>query len=296
MQSAVSSAVSPKAVVEPGSSILSKPGHRKCASDTFSGLGSAVSGGSGGTGDLLSEDGDFDHELAGLFENDNEPGEGSEQRKSSGGGEDHEGEDDDPNDPKRAKRIMANRQSAQRSRMRKMQYISELEKSVTRLHTEISQLNPQVTFLRKKHQDLASHNRTLRERIAALMQETQYKDQMNAHLREEVMRLKRQREGGSEQAGPVGQQQPVPMLHTKPLPAQPTAQAPTQQQQLGSAQAQAPRAATGSQQPGSMIMMPANTMQQQQQQLAAATSIGFSSGHATSSLSLNAEASLPWTG
>lgn len=36
-------------------------------------------------------------------------------------------------DPKRAKRILANRQSAQRSRMRKLQYISELEKSVTRL-------------------------------------------------------------------------------------------------------------------------------------------------------------------
>eukprot|EP00249_Psilotum_nudum_P004469 c17984_g1_i3 orf=656-1516(-) len=36
-------------------------------------------------------------------------------------------------DPKRAKRILANRQSAQRSRVRKLQYISELERSVNAL-------------------------------------------------------------------------------------------------------------------------------------------------------------------
>nr|DAD22728.1 TPA_asm: hypothetical protein HUJ06_024191 [Nelumbo nucifera] len=36
-------------------------------------------------------------------------------------------------DPKRVKRILANRQSAQRSRVRKLQYISELERSVTTL-------------------------------------------------------------------------------------------------------------------------------------------------------------------
>ncbi|XVF70106.1 hypothetical protein PTKIN_Ptkin11bG0135800 [Pterospermum kingtungense] len=36
-------------------------------------------------------------------------------------------------DPKRVKRILANRQSAQRSRVRKLQYISELERSVTAL-------------------------------------------------------------------------------------------------------------------------------------------------------------------
>ncbi|KAK4398095.1 Basic leucine zipper 34 [Sesamum angolense] len=38
-------------------------------------------------------------------------------------------------DPKRIKRILANRQSAQRSRVRKLQYISELERSVTSLQS-----------------------------------------------------------------------------------------------------------------------------------------------------------------
>ncbi|KAF0919940.1 hypothetical protein E2562_032344 [Oryza meyeriana var. granulata] len=40
-------------------------------------------------------------------------------------------------DPKRVKRILANRQSAQRSRVRKLQYISELERSVTTLQVYI---------------------------------------------------------------------------------------------------------------------------------------------------------------
>uniref|UniRef100_A0ACD5VEW3 Uncharacterized protein n=1 Tax=Avena sativa TaxID=4498 RepID=A0ACD5VEW3_AVESA len=43
-------------------------------------------------------------------------------------------------DPKRVKRILANRQSAQRSRVRKLQYISELERSVTSLQVRITML------------------------------------------------------------------------------------------------------------------------------------------------------------
>ncbi|KAH9319053.1 hypothetical protein KI387_020822 [Taxus chinensis] len=50
-------------------------------------------------------------------------------------------------DPKQVKQILANRQSAQRSRVRKLQYISEVERSVNALHTEVSTLSPQVTFL-----------------------------------------------------------------------------------------------------------------------------------------------------
>ncbi|XP_006846848.2 basic leucine zipper 2, partial [Amborella trichopoda] len=41
-------------------------------------------------------------------------------------------------DPKRMKRILANRQSAQRSRVRKLQYISELERSVNALQVNAS--------------------------------------------------------------------------------------------------------------------------------------------------------------
>jgi hypothetical protein len=44
-------------------------------------------------------------------------------------------------DPKRVKRILANRQSAQRSRVRKLQYISELERSVTSLQVHYTNIH-----------------------------------------------------------------------------------------------------------------------------------------------------------
>ncbi|XP_010271437.1 PREDICTED: uncharacterized protein LOC104607488 isoform X2 [Nelumbo nucifera] len=50
-------------------------------------------------------------------------------------------------DPKRAKRILANRQSAARSKERKMKYISELEHKVQTLQTEATTLSAQLTLL-----------------------------------------------------------------------------------------------------------------------------------------------------
>uniref|UniRef100_A0A0D3EU50 BZIP domain-containing protein n=1 Tax=Oryza barthii TaxID=65489 RepID=A0A0D3EU50_9ORYZ len=54
-------------------------------------------------------------------------------------------------DPKRVKRILANRQSAQRSRVRKLQYISELERSVTTLQVYIH-IRAIRTYQRRQHQ------------------------------------------------------------------------------------------------------------------------------------------------
>jgi len=51
----------------------------------------------------------------------------------------------------RVKRVMANRQSAQRSRMRKLQFISDLEAEVNRLQADLEQLAPAVAALRTKH-------------------------------------------------------------------------------------------------------------------------------------------------
>eukprot|EP00257_Ricinus_communis_P024037 XP_015584177.1 transcription factor VIP1 [Ricinus communis] len=50
-------------------------------------------------------------------------------------------------DPKRAKRILANRQSAARSKERKIRYTSELERKVQTLQTEATTLSAQVTML-----------------------------------------------------------------------------------------------------------------------------------------------------
>ncbi|KAK1322665.1 Transcription factor VIP1 [Acorus calamus] len=50
-------------------------------------------------------------------------------------------------DPKRAKRILANRQSAARSKERKIRYTSELERKVQTLQTEATTLSAQLTLL-----------------------------------------------------------------------------------------------------------------------------------------------------
>lgn len=93
---------------------------------------------------------------------------------------------DAPLDPKRAKRILANRQSAQRSRVRKLQYIAELERTVNVLQEEVSTLSPQVTYLDRHRIILNVDNSAMKQRIAALAQEKLFKDSHNEALKTEV--------------------------------------------------------------------------------------------------------------
>ncbi|XP_078177428.1 basic leucine zipper 6-like [Carex rostrata] len=93
-------------------------------------------------------------------------------------------------DPKRVKRILANRQSAQRSRVRKLQYISELERSVTTLQMEVSALSPRVAFLDHQRSLLTVGNSHLRQRIAALAQDKIFKDAHQEALKREIERLR----------------------------------------------------------------------------------------------------------
>ncbi|CAH8387650.1 unnamed protein product [Eruca vesicaria subsp. sativa] len=92
-------------------------------------------------------------------------------------------------DPKRVKRIIANRQSAQRSRVRKLQYISELERSVSSLQAEVSVLSPRVSFLDHQRLLLNVDNSALKQRIAALAQDKIFKDAHQESLKREIERL-----------------------------------------------------------------------------------------------------------
>ncbi|KAK4762228.1 hypothetical protein SAY87_030112 [Trapa incisa] len=92
-------------------------------------------------------------------------------------------------DPKRVKRILANRQSAQRSRVRKLQYIAELERSVTSLQAEVSVLSPRVAFLDHQRLLLNVDNSVLKQRIAALAQDKIFKDAHQEALKREIERL-----------------------------------------------------------------------------------------------------------
>jgi hypothetical protein len=93
-------------------------------------------------------------------------------------------------DPKRAKRILANRQSAQRSRVRKLQYISELERSVTAFQTEIATMTAQVDFYEHQRAVLNADNNTIKQRIATLAQGQCFKDAYNDALKKEIQRLR----------------------------------------------------------------------------------------------------------
>ncbi|KAL5846248.1 hypothetical protein ACOSQ3_009772 [Xanthoceras sorbifolium] len=93
-------------------------------------------------------------------------------------------------DPKRAKRILANRQSAARSKERKIRYTNELERKVQTLQTEATTLSAQVTMLQRDTTGLTTENKELKLRLQALEQQAQLRDALNEALREEVQRLK----------------------------------------------------------------------------------------------------------
>ncbi|KAI5056303.1 hypothetical protein GOP47_0028121 [Adiantum capillus-veneris] len=93
-------------------------------------------------------------------------------------------------DPKRAKRILANRQSAARSKERKMRYIAELERKVQALQTEATTLSAQLTMMQNDTTVLTAENNELKFQLQSLEQQTHLSSALNIALKEEVQRLK----------------------------------------------------------------------------------------------------------
>uniref|UniRef100_A0ACD5U5M6 Uncharacterized protein n=1 Tax=Avena sativa TaxID=4498 RepID=A0ACD5U5M6_AVESA len=101
-------------------------------------------------------------------------------------------------DPKRVKRVLANRQSAARSKERRMRYIAELEHKVQILQTEATTLSAQLTHLQRDSSGLATHNNELKFRLQAMEQQAQLRDALNEALTGEVQRLKHSATSSSE--------------------------------------------------------------------------------------------------
>ncbi|KAJ4871756.1 basic leucine-zipper 52 [Raphanus sativus] len=93
-------------------------------------------------------------------------------------------------DPKRAKRILANRQSAARSKERKARYIQELERRVQSLQTEATTLSAQLTLFQRDTNGLANENTELKLRLQAMEQQAHLRNALNEALRKEVERMK----------------------------------------------------------------------------------------------------------
>mmetsp|Transcript_20737 Transcript_20737/g.28709 ORF Transcript_20737/g.28709 Transcript_20737/m.28709 type:complete len:281 (-) Transcript_20737:74-916(-) len=136
------------------------------------------------------------------FEMKHDKRKGTRMSEHVDGEDEEEEEDDDDNDdiikdldPKRAKRILANRQSAQRSRMRKLRYISELEKNVSKLHREVDELGPRLTKKIEEFDALQNTCQQLRHKQAQAIQMARISAMRTEQLNEEIESL-RQMNGG----------------------------------------------------------------------------------------------------
>ncbi|XP_054804211.1 uncharacterized protein At4g06598-like isoform X2 [Prosopis cineraria] len=88
-------------------------------------------------------------------------------------------------DTKRAKQ-----QFAQRSRVRKLQYIAELERNVQALQAEGSEVSAEVEFLNQQHLILSMENKALKQRLESLAQEHLIKRLEQEVLEREIARLR----------------------------------------------------------------------------------------------------------
>ncbi|KAK4477194.1 hypothetical protein RD792_016408 [Penstemon davidsonii] len=94
------------------------------------------------------------------------------------------------NDPKRAKRMLSNREAAARSKERKMKYIAELEQKVQALQTKATTLSVKLTQLQSESAALTSHNNKLKYRLQAMNQQSQLRNALDEALTAEIQRLK----------------------------------------------------------------------------------------------------------
>ncbi|XP_068652142.1 uncharacterized protein At4g06598-like [Aristolochia californica] len=88
-------------------------------------------------------------------------------------------------DPKRAKQ-----QFAQRSRVRKLQYIAELERNVQALQAEGSEAAAELEFLDQQNLILSMENKALKQRLDSLAQEQLIKYLEQEMLEREIARLR----------------------------------------------------------------------------------------------------------
>ncbi|XP_027190968.2 uncharacterized protein [Cicer arietinum] len=95
-------------------------------------------------------------------------------------------------DPKKIRRIMANRDSAQRSRLRKVLYVKDLEMKAKEFEGQIAEdLRPQLALLKDEKHSLLLENETLTHRLNILQKEALLK---NAEIEENTIEVKKLRE------------------------------------------------------------------------------------------------------
>mmetsp|Transcript_17454 Transcript_17454/g.24115 ORF Transcript_17454/g.24115 Transcript_17454/m.24115 type:complete len:230 (+) Transcript_17454:201-890(+) len=97
-------------------------------------------------------------------------------------------------DPKRAKRILANRQSAARSKERKMRYITELERRVSLLQSEANTLTNQYQGIESETFALEAEKSQLETQLTQLEKEISERDGLNISLQEKISMMRAEME------------------------------------------------------------------------------------------------------
>ncbi|KAM1602250.1 hypothetical protein ACFX1Z_028984 [Malus domestica] len=93
-------------------------------------------------------------------------------------------------DSRKLKRIISNRASAQKSRLKKVQYVMEMEKKAKTLESQIAFLAPQVEFYTHQKQFLQMEQKSLNGKIAAYTNDKIQKDAEIEATKKEVARLR----------------------------------------------------------------------------------------------------------
>ncbi|GMH32999.1 hypothetical protein BSKO_00833 [Bryopsis sp. KO-2023] len=90
--------------------------------------------------------------------------------------------------PRRAKRIVANREAAHRSRMRKLKHMSEMEASVSRIERDNEELQRKIGMLQQQYIGLQREQKSLFMHAEYLRQEEHRLQRLNGRLIEELNR------------------------------------------------------------------------------------------------------------
>ncbi|XP_022964864.1 basic leucine zipper 19-like isoform X1 [Cucurbita moschata] len=129
---------------------------------------------------------------------------GGEMSSGCGDGR-NSGRNIDPNmDPRKLKRIMSNRVSAQKSRLKKVQYVADMERKLKALEAHIAVLSPQVELFRNQQHVLQMEQKRLNQKILncsrnKLIQDAEIEEnkaEVN-RLRELQMKQQQQSEGNA---------------------------------------------------------------------------------------------------
>eukprot|EP00879_Flechtneria_rotunda_P004732 GHRR01005000.1.p1 GENE.GHRR01005000.1~~GHRR01005000.1.p1 ORF type:complete len:329 (+),score=139.59 GHRR01005000.1:63-989(+) len=93
-------------------------------------------------------------------------------------------------DPRRARRILANRQSAQRSRMKRLQYIHDLENKAAAAVASVKEIKAQLVHMQQQHQTLAETMQARKGQVAGLAQQLSQEQALQAAVQAQIAVLR----------------------------------------------------------------------------------------------------------